>query len=34
MQPMIMDFIWWKTCGEVEWEEYQEAIDAVVGREM
>jgi hypothetical protein len=28
--PMLLDFIWWRTCGEIEWEEYDEEINKII----
>lgn len=32
--PMLLDIIWFKTAGKVEWEEYDEEVEKVVAREM
>ena len=32
--PMLLDYIWWRTCGEVEWEEVDEEVNKILNTEM
>ena len=34
MGPMLVDYIWWKTAGKVEWEDVDEEVSKVINREM
>ena len=30
MGPMLVDYVWWKTAGKVEWEEVDEQVSRVL----
>ena len=34
MGPMLVDFIWWRTAGKVEWEDVDEEVSKVIDREL
>ena len=34
MAPMLIDYIWWRTAGKVEWEDVDEEVGLVIKAEL